>query len=111
VIQRAYGDEKPFNFSSVGTPTMFVSLTRQDGTVVDKLPIDLSAAGDTNHDLRPEDLVREVQKQLNDSTLYKNKVTVSYDTAAQKLVFTPVDSTAKVTITSEALKTAMDNAT
>jgi flagellar hook-basal body protein len=96
VIARAYGDEKPFNFSTVGTPTFFVELTRADKTVLPKLPVDLSTFGD----LRNEDLVREVQKQIDDDTTYTGKITVSYDTAAQKLVFTPKDN-AKVSISSE----------
>ncbi len=101
VIARQYGDEKPFNFSTVGTPTFFVGLTRSDKTVLDALPIDLSTHGD----LHTEDLVREVQKQIDDDSVYSGKVTVSYDTQNQKLVFTPADN-AKVTVSSD--QTAMD---
>ena len=56
-INRAYGDEKPFNFSTLTGPTFSLSLTNANGTVVNKLAINLSAAGD----MRNEDLVREVQ--------------------------------------------------
>ncbi len=96
-IQRAYGGEKPFNFSTVGTPTFSVSLTNADSSVIGKLPIDLAGKGDLRH----EDLVREVQKQIDDSSDYNGKMTVSYDTAAQKLVFTPTDATAKITVSSD----------
>jgi flagellar hook-basal body protein len=101
VMARQYGDEKPFNFSTVGTPTFFVGLTRSDKTVLDPLPIDLSTHGD----MHIEDMVREVQKQINDNSTYSGKITVSYDTQNQKLVFTPADN-AKVTVSSE--QTAMD---
>ena len=101
VIARQYGDEKPFNFATVGTPTFFVGLTRSDKTVLDELPIDLSTHGD----LHSEDLVREVQKQIDDDSVYSGKITVSYDTQNQKLVFTPADN-AKVTVSSD--QTAMD---
>jgi flagellar hook-basal body protein len=101
VIARQYGDEKPFNFSTVGTPTFFVGLTRSDKTVLEAMPIDLSTHGD----LHTEDLVREVQKQIDDNSVYSGKITVSYDTQNQKLVFTPADN-AKVTVSSE--QTAMD---
>ncbi len=95
-IQRAYGDEKPFNFSTVGAPTFSLELTLSSNkSTLDKLNIDLSSKGD----LKPEDLVREVQKQVNDSTAYKDKITVSYDTQAQKLVFTPLGSN-KVAVSS-----------
>lgn len=101
VMARQYGDEKPFNFSTVGTPTFFVGLTRSDKTVLDPLPIDLSPHGD----LHVEELVRGVQKQIDDNAIYNGKITVSYDTQNQKLVFTPADN-AKVTVSSE--QTAMD---
>ncbi len=97
VIARKYGDEKPFNFSTVGTPTFSLALTlASNKTTLDKLHIDLSTKGD----LRPEDLVYEVQKQINDNTNYKNKISVSYDTQTQKLVFTPTGSN-KVTVSSD----------
>jgi flagellar hook-basal body protein len=89
-IQRAYGDEKPFNFSTLdpNLPTISLELTlASNKQTLSKLNIDLSSKGD----LKPEDLVREVQKQINDDTSgYKDKISVSYDTQAQKLVFTPV---------------------
>ncbi len=96
-MARAYGDEKPFNFSTVGTgPTFFVELTKADKQTLTKLPINLADKGD----MHPEDLVREVQKQIDESALYAGKVTVSYDTAKQQLMFTPSDN-AKVTVSSE----------
>jgi flagellar hook-basal body protein len=101
VMARQYGDEKPFNFATVGTPTFFVGLTRADKTVLDPMPVDLSTHGD----LRSEELVREVQKQIDDDSVYKGKISVSYDTQNQKLVFTPTDN-AKVTVSSD--QTAMD---
>jgi flagellar hook-basal body protein len=101
VMARQYGDEKPFNFATVGTPTFFVGLTRADKTVLDPMPVDLSTHGD----LRSEELVREVQKQIDDDSVYKGKVSVSYDTQNQKLVFTPTDN-AKVTVSSD--QTAID---
>jgi flagellar hook-basal body protein len=96
-IQRAYGDEKPFNFSTVGTPTFSLQLTLSSNkSTLDKLNINLSDKGD----LKPEDLVREVQKQINDDTAYKGKITVSYDTQAQKLVFAPTGSN-KIAVSSD----------
>jgi flagellar hook-basal body protein len=96
-IQRLYGDEKPFNFSTVGTPTFSLQLTLSSSkSTLDKLHIDLSTKGD----LKPEDLVREVQKQINDNSSYKDKITVSYDTQTQKLVFAPSGSN-KLTVTSD----------
>jgi len=96
-IQRLYGDEKPFNFSTVGTPTFSLQLTLSSNkSTLDKLHIDLSTKGD----MKPEDLVREVQKQINDNASYKDKLSVSYDTQTQKLVFAPTGSN-KVTVTSD----------
>ncbi|MEY4726227.1 MAG: Flagellar hook protein FlgE [Pseudomonadota bacterium] len=96
-IQRLYGDEKPFNFSTVGTPTFSLQLTLSSNkSTLDKLHIDLSTKGD----MKPEDLVREVQKQINDNAAYKDKIAVSYDTQTQKLVFAPTGSN-KVTVTSD----------
>jgi flagellar hook-basal body protein len=102
IMQRGYGDEKPFNFSTFGTPTFSVALTNADSTKIAKLPIVLATAGD----MRNEDLVREVQKQINASSDYKGKISVAYDTALQKLVFTPTDPTAKATVSSD--QTAMN---
>jgi flagellar hook-basal body protein len=96
VMSRAYGDEKPFNFSTVGSPTFYVSMTKSDGSSYDKVPINLAAFGD----MRNEDLVRAVQRQLDDEPDYSGKVTVSYDTQLQKLVFAPANN-AKVTISSD----------
>ena len=104
-INRAYGDEKPFNFSTLTGPTFSLSLTNANGTVVNKLAINLSAAGD----MRNEDLVREVQNQIDNSSDYAGKLTVSYDTATQKLVFTPVDGAAKVTVTSDQSTMSLSN--
>ncbi|PQA84654.1 hypothetical protein C5F52_01170 [Limnohabitans sp. TS-CS-82] len=101
VMARQYGDEKPFNFSTVGDPTFFIGLTRADKVVLDPLSIKLAPHGD----MRTEDMVREVQKQINDDPVYSGKIEVSYDTQNQKLVFTPADN-AKVTVSSE--QTAMD---
>ena len=98
-IQRAYGDEKPFNFSTLtpNLPTFSLQLTLSSNkSTLDKLNIDLSTKGD----LQPEDLVREVQKQINDDAAYKGKITVSYDTQAQKLVFAPTGSN-KISVSSE----------
>ena len=96
-IQRLYGDEQPFNFSTVGTPTFSLQLTLSSNkSTLDKLHIDLSTKGD----MKPEDLVREVQKQINDDATYKDKITVSYDTQKQKLVFAPTGSN-KLTVSSD----------
>ena len=95
-IQRAYGDEKPFNFSTVGTPTFKLTLTQTNGDVLTDLPIDLSAAGNMHY----EDLVNQVQQQIDANINYSGKVTVSYDTQTQKLLFTPTDSS-KITVSSD----------
>ncbi len=96
-IQRLYGDEQPFNFSTVGTPTFSLQLTLSSNkSTLDKLHIDLSTKGD----MKPEDLVREVQKQINDDATYKEKITVSYNTQTQKLVFAPAGSN-KLTVSSD----------
>ena len=94
-INRAYGAEKPFNFSSMSSPTFSVQLNRPDGTTFAPLPIDLSGAGN----MRREDLVAAVQAQIDSSTLYSGTLTVSYDTQNQQLVFTPADAS-KVTVSS-----------
>ncbi len=104
VMNRAYGDEKPFNFDNLttGVPTFSLSLTiASNKSTLDPLHIDLSGHGD----LRNEDLVREVQKQINDNPDYKGKVSVSYDTQVQKLVFTPTGNN-KLSVSSD--QTAMD---
>jgi flagellar hook-basal body protein len=96
VIARAYGDEKPFNFSTIGTPTFALTLTRADKSTLPTLPIDLSAS----KDMRSEDMVREVQKQIDADPQYKGNVAVSYDTAMQKLIFTPTDNS-KIKVSSD----------
>jgi flagellar hook-basal body protein len=99
-INRAYGDEKPFNFSSLVGPTMSIQLTPANGsTPPAKLDIDLSQAGDASHNMRYEDLVKSVQSIVDANASYKGKITVSYDTVAQKLMFTPAGND-KVTISS-----------
>ena len=97
VIRRAYGDEKPFNFSTIPNPTLYVNLTPAGKSEVGKVPINLADAGD----LRPEDLVRVVQDQIDAKDGYQNQVKVSYDTVTQKLVFTPQETGAKMTISSD----------
>jgi flagellar hook-basal body protein len=97
VIRRAYGDEKPFNFSTIPNPTLYVNLTPAGKSEVGKVPINLADAGD----LRPEDLVRVVQDQIDAKDGYQNQVKVSYDTVLQKLVFTPQETGAKMTISSD----------
>lgn len=104
-INRAYGDEKPFNFSSMaGAPTFSLKLPARGTAAAPVLNIDLSAQGD----MRNEDMVKAVQAQIdlklngdpnalppvtgiNDSLAIKDKytLTASYDTKLQRLVFTP----------------------
>ena len=105
-INRAYGDEKPFNFSSLaGAPTFSLKLPARGAGAAPVLNIDLSALGD----MRNEDLVQAVQAQIdlklngdplalptpttgiNGSLALKDKykLTASYDTKTQQLVFTP----------------------
>ena len=99
-INRAYGDEKPFNFSSMVGPTLSIQLTPANGvTPPAKLDIDLSQAGDAEHNMRFEDLVKSVQAMVDDNASYKGKITVSYDTVSRKLMFTPAGND-KVTISS-----------
>ncbi len=100
-INRAYGDEKPFNFAGTTGATFSVQLTRSGGlTSPGILDIDLSQAGDANNNMRPEDLVAAVQASIDANADYKGKVTASYDTKLQKLVFTPSGND-KITITSK----------
>ncbi len=97
-INRAYGDEKPFNFSSLADPIMSIQLTPASGaTPPAKLDINLTQAGDVSHNMRYEDLVSTVQSIVDANTSYKGKITVSYDTVMQKLVYTPKGND-KVTI-------------
>ena len=114
-INRAYGDEKPFNYSSLaGAPTFSVKLPVRGTAAAPVIDIDLSAAGD----MRSEDMVKVVQAQIDlklngDPTAIppttgingplsnnnKYTLTASYDTSLQKLVFTPGGND-KVTISS-----------
>ncbi len=99
-INRAYGDERPFNFSTLTGPTFTVQLTRAGGLQSpDPLDIDLSQAGDADKNMRSEDLVASVQAAIDANPDYKGKVTASYDTKLQQLVFTPAGND-KITITS-----------
>lgn len=95
-INRAYGDEKPFDFSSTTGTTFSLQLRPSTGTVPAALNIDLSEAGP----MRFEDLVSNVQAQIDASPAYKGKVTAAYDTKLQQLVFT-TNGTDKVTIASK----------
>jgi flagellar hook-basal body protein len=100
-INRAYGDEKPFNFASTTGPTFSIKLTLAGGlTSPDPLDVDLSKAGDSNFNMRPEDLVAAVQAAIDADPNYKGNVTASYDTKLQKLVFTPKGNN-KITIESK----------
>ena len=109
-INRAYGDEKPFNFSSLVGPTMSIQLTPASGaTPPAKLDIDLSQAGDASHNMRYEDLVKSVQSIVDANASYKGKITVSYDTVKQKLMFTPAGND-KVTISSTQSTIGLTNA-
>jgi flagellar hook-basal body protein len=99
-INRAYGDERPFNFSALTGTTFSVQLDRAGGLQSpDPLDIDLSQAGDADKNMRSEDLVASVQAAIDANPDYKGKVTASYDTKLQKLVFTPSGND-KITITS-----------
>jgi len=102
-INRAYGDEKPFNFDST-TGTTF-SLQLPIKTPLTAAPtVDISLRGKGN--MRYEDLVSEVQSQINtqlaivnagQSSTQQYGVKVSYDTKAQQLVFKP-DGNDKVSV-------------
>jgi len=95
-INRAYGDEKPFDFSSTTGTTFALQLRPSSGTVPAALNIDLSEAGP----MRFEDLVSNVQAQIDANPAYKGKITASYDTKLQQLVFT-TNGTDKVTVSSK----------
>ena len=97
VIRRAYGDEKPFDFSSVPNPTLYVDLTPSGQGDLGRTPINLAGEGK----LKPEDLVRVVQDQLDAKDAYKDQIKVSYDPVAQKLIFTPTQTGAKLTVSSD----------
>jgi flagellar hook protein FlgE len=99
VIARQYGDEKPFNFLSVGPidkPTFNLTLTTDKKVPLTTLPIYLGAAGD----MKIEDMVRNVQKQIDANQTYSGQVTVSYDTQKQQLVFAPKGN-GKVAVSSD----------
>jgi flagellar hook-basal body protein len=99
-INRAYGDEKPFNFSSLIGPTFTIQLTPAGGaTPPAKLDIDLSQAGDDKHNMRYEDMVKATQAIVDANPSYAGKVKVAYDTVAQKLMFTSAGND-KITISS-----------
>ena len=108
-INRAYGDEKPFNFASLVGPAFSIQMNPANGGApLTKLDIDLSQAGDADHNMRFEDLVKTVQSQVDSSSVYKGKITVSYDTVMQKLVFTPVGND-KVVISSSQSSLGLSN--
>jgi flagellar hook-basal body protein len=99
-INRAYGDEKPFNFSSLVGPTLTVQLTPAGGaTPPAALDIDLSQAGDDKKNMRYEDMVKATQTIVDANPSYAGKVKVSYDTVLQKLMFTSAGND-KITISS-----------
>ena len=104
VINRAYGDEKPFDFTSSPSPTFTIALNQTGGTKLGPLNIDLSTFGNNQQFTgRYEELVTEVQRQIDGAANWKDAtgkslVTVSYDTQSQKLVFTPTQGGDKVTL-------------
>jgi len=100
-INRAYGDERPFNFSSTTGTTFTLQLKLGGGlTSPNQLDIDLTNTGDEKFNMRYEDLVSEVQAQIDADADYKDKIVVSYDTNKQQLVFTPASASDKLTISS-----------
>ena len=98
-IRRAYGDEKPFDFSTYGNPTFYVDLTPSGQSDLGKVAINLAGEGK----MRPEDMVRIVQDQIDADVThgYPNRVVVSYDPVVQKLVFTPTQTGDKITVSSD----------
>jgi len=99
-INRAYGDEKPFNFSSLVGPTFTIRLIPAGGTTPPAaLDIDLSQAGDEKKNMRYEDMVKKTQAIVDSNSNYAGKVKVSYDTVLQKLTFTSAGND-KITISS-----------
>jgi flagellar hook-basal body protein len=99
VIARQYGDEKPFNFSAMGEankPTFNLTLTTEKKTQLTTLPIYLATSGD----MKTEDLVRNVQKQIDEDPNYGGLVSVSYDTQKQQLVFEPKGNS-KIAVSSD----------
>jgi hypothetical protein len=99
-INRAYGDEKPFNFTSLVGATFTIQLTPAGGATPPRaLDIDLSQAGDDKHNMRYEDMVKATQAIVDANPSYAGKVKVSYDTVLQKLTFTSAGND-KITISS-----------
>jgi len=99
-INRAYGDEKPFNFSNTAGPTFSIQLNTSTGTTgPSALDINLSSYGDMTN----EQLVQHVQDAIDANVDYKGVVTASYDTQLQQLVFTTAKAADKVTISSKQL--------
>ena len=99
-INRAYGDEKPFNFSSLVGATFTIQLTPAGGATPPRaLDIDLSQAGDDKHNMRYEDMVKATQAIVDANPSYAGKVKVTYDTVLQKLTFTSAGND-KITISS-----------
>jgi flagellar hook-basal body protein len=99
VMARQYGDEKPFNFASIGSttdPTFSLTMTTDKKVQLAALPIYLAASGD----MKTEELVRNVQKQIDASVNYSGQVEVSYDTQKQQLVFAPKGN-AKIAVSSD----------
>ncbi|MEY4363203.1 MAG: Flagellar hook protein FlgE [Pseudomonadota bacterium] len=100
-INRAYGDEKPFNFYGTGSKTFSLQLDIGSGsgnTTSKVLDFDLANAGDADRNMRYEDMVAAVQAQIDSDAVYAGRLTASYDTQAQKLIFTPTSVNDKVTI-------------
>ncbi|MFM9992998.1 MAG: flagellar hook-basal body complex protein [Burkholderiaceae bacterium] len=84
VINRAYGDEKAFNFSSILGTTFTMQLSSSIPTFKpNPLNISLEKTGDMTY----EDLVRNVQTQIDLNPDYRQPAVVaSYDTNLQQLV-------------------------
>ncbi len=104
-INRAYGDEKPFNFKSTSGTTFSLQLPIKSGlSSAPMVDITLANKGDVQGNMRYEDMVAEVQSQVDAQLALVNanpslasgqhygKITVSYDTKAQQLVFKPSDN-------------------
>ncbi|NBY09069.1 MAG: hypothetical protein EBQ84_14465 [Betaproteobacteria bacterium] len=93
-INRAYGDEKSFDYSKTTGTTFSVQLASADPlNPTPPVLVDLTLAGEMKY----EDLVRHVQTQIDLDDNYKGIVTVSYNTNLQELTFTTKGS-AKLTV-------------
>ena len=93
-INRAYGDEKSFDYSKTTGTTFSVQLASADPlNPTPPVLVDLTLAGEMKY----EDLVRHVQTQIDLDDNYKGIVTVSYSTNLQELTFTTKGS-AKLTV-------------